>query len=52
MASWLDPATKQKHYFYYSQGEISVKNPSKAAIKKMKSVASKLGAKVQGDDGE
>jgi hypothetical protein len=52
MASWIDPKTKNKHYFYYSRGKVTVKNPSNSAIKKMKSVASKLGAKVQGDEGE
>ena len=52
MASWIDPKTKNKHYFYYSRGKITVKNPSDSAIKKMKFVASKLGAKVQGDEGE
>lgn len=52
MASWIDPKTNSKHYFYYSRGKVTVKNPSESAIKKMKAVASKLGAKVQGDEGE
>jgi hypothetical protein len=52
MASWVDPKTKNKHYFYYSRGKITVKNPPDIAINKMTSVASKLGANVQGDEGE
>lgn len=52
MASWIDPGTNQKHYFYYSRGKVIVKNPTESAIKKMKAVALKLGARVQGDEGE
>ncbi|WMW82037.1 hypothetical protein RF679_07050 [Undibacterium cyanobacteriorum] len=52
MASWIDPTTKEKHYFYYFRGEIIVKNPSENTIAKMKAVAKKLSARVQGDDGE
>jgi hypothetical protein len=52
MASWIDPTSKEKHYFFYSRGEIAVKNPSKNAIAKMKAIAKKLSARVQGDDGE
>ena len=52
MASWVDPQTRLKHYFYYSRGKITVKNPTDRVIAKMKAIASKLGAKVQGDEGE
>jgi hypothetical protein len=52
MASWVDPETNEKHYFYYRRGKISVKNPSESAIKKMKELASRLGAHVLGDEGE
>lgn len=52
MASWVDPKTNEKHYFYYWRGEILVKNPSESAIKKMKELASRLGAHVLGDEGE
>lgn len=52
MASWTDPETNEKHYFRYHRGEISVKNPSENAIKKMKELASRFGAQVLGDDGE
>ncbi|WP_332851981.1 hypothetical protein [Duganella sp. S19_KUP01_CR8] len=52
MASWVDPKTNEKYYFYYRRGEISVKNPSDSVIKKMKELASKFDAKVLGDEGE
>ncbi|KAB8048646.1 hypothetical protein GCN78_18040 [Janthinobacterium rivuli] len=52
MAAWIDPKTNDKHYFYYHRGEISVKNPSENAIKKMKELAVKLDAQVLGDEGE
>lgn len=52
MATWVDPTSKEKHYFYYFRGEITVKNPSKSAIAKMKAIAKKLSARVQGDEGE
>lgn len=52
MASWVDPKTNEKHYFYYWRGKISVKNPSESAIEKMKELASRLGAHVLGDEGE
>lgn len=52
MASWTDPKSNQKYYFYYSRGKITVKNPSENAIKKMKALASKIGAQVRGDEGE
>ena len=52
MASWVDPISKEKHYFNYTRGKITVKNPSKSAIVKMKTIASKLSARVQGDEGE
>lgn len=52
MASWTDPETDEKHYFRYHRGEISVKNPSDNAIKKMKELASRFGAQVLGDERE
>lgn len=51
-AVWVDPKTDKKHYFYFFNGEISVKNPTESAIFKMKEVAKKLDCKVQGDEGE
>ncbi|MYN18652.1 hypothetical protein GTP81_18035 [Rugamonas sp. FT107W] len=52
MASWTDPETNETHFFYYRRGEISVKNPSENAIKKMKELASRFEAQVVGDEGE
>ena len=37
---------------WYSEGNISTKNPSRAAIRKMYQVAEALSAVVQGDEGE
>ena len=39
-------------WFDWRSGEISVKNPDEPAISKMREIAQKLGARVQGDDGE
>ena len=39
-------------WFHYMNGQIVVKNPDKEIINKMIDIASVLGAKVQGDDGE
>lgn len=41
-AIWYDPRL----------GELSTKNPSDAAIEKLKRIATQLKARVQGDDGE
>lgn len=41
-----------KSWFYYNDGQIQVSGPNEAVIKKMKTVASALSAKVIGDDGE
>ncbi|WP_154668243.1 hypothetical protein [Pseudoduganella violaceinigra] len=52
MASWIDPNSNSKHYFYYSRGKVTVKNPSEDVINKMKALAAMLGARVVGDEGE
>lgn len=52
IATWMHPETKVPVYFYYEEGQIAVKNPDEIIIKKMKEIADKLKAKVQGDDGE
>jgi len=52
MAVWTDPKDKTECYFYYHEGEITVKNPGDRIIDKMKAVAQKLKAKVIGDEGE
>jgi hypothetical protein len=38
--------------FYWNDGQISLKNPSPAQIAKMVRLAERLGAHVQGDNGE
>ena len=39
-------------WFCHFSGRITVKNPDKAILAKMHQIASKLSAKVQGDEGE
>jgi hypothetical protein len=39
-------------WFLYSNGDVVVKNPDDEILRKMWSIAQKLSAKVQGDDGE
>jgi len=51
-AIWTDPKDKRECYFYYSDGEISVKDPDERILAKMQKVALKLKARVVGDDGE
>ncbi len=44
--------TDGARYFYYSTGEIFVKNPNKPALTKLIEIARRLDARVVGDDGE
>jgi len=39
-------------WFFYLDGDVRVKNPDKEILGKMFRIARKLGAKLQGDDGE
>ena len=41
-----------KAWFDHFDGRISVKNPTTETLQKMHAIASSLGAKVQGDEGE
>ena len=41
-----------KTTFDFLSGNITVRNPTSSAIEKMKHIAFKLGAKLQGDEGE
>jgi hypothetical protein len=41
-----------KAWFYYSDGQVQVKNPDREILGKMLRIAKQLAAKVQGDDGE
>ncbi len=38
--------------FWFIGGQVTAKNPDAATIAKMKTMAQKLGARLQGDDGE
>jgi hypothetical protein len=39
-------------WFHYSDGNVDVKNPDREILGKMLQIADRLGANVQGDDGE
>lgn len=55
-AVWINPRTKEGEdkviHFDFLSGNISVSSPSEAVIEKMRHIAFKLGAKVQGEEGE
>ena len=50
LAEWKD--NDNIFWFDYRNGEICVKDPSKKAIEKMKELAKKMEARVQGDECE
>jgi hypothetical protein len=52
MATWIGPSCYPQPWFDYFDGCIDTKNPDPPMIEKMLRIASELGAKVQGDDGE
>jgi hypothetical protein len=51
-AVWSRPSLDGHHWLIWSNGQISTKNPTDLLINKMVAISRKLGAKVQGDDGE
>jgi hypothetical protein len=51
-AVWSGKSTLQEPWLDWSRGQIQTKNPDDALIDKMVSIAGKLHAVVQGDDGE
>ena len=52
-AIWIDPVSgNDRGWFAWSDGEISTKNPDRAQLTKMLQIAERLGAQVQGDEGE
>jgi len=52
-AVWIGHSENDtKTTFDFLSGNITVKNPTPSAIEKMKHIAFKLGAKLQGDEGE
>jgi hypothetical protein len=51
-AIWSGPSTLGDPWLDWFDGRINTKNPDHALIDKMVEIAEKLGASVQGDDGE
>jgi hypothetical protein len=51
-ALWSGMCRYPDPWFQWWRGNISTKNPDRAVVNKMLQLASRLGAKVQGDDGE
>ena len=51
-AIWNGPSRYADPWFDWFDGNISTKNPDKPIVAKMIDIAGRLGAKVQGDDGE
>ena len=51
-AMWLRDYCNSEVCFEWIEGNVFLKNPTKAAIIKMEAIAGHLQAKVQGDDGE
>jgi hypothetical protein len=52
LTEWRRQPSGLSVWFSYFAGNLSVKNPDEACVAKMTQVAKKLGARVQGDDGE
>jgi hypothetical protein len=48
----LAGAWKGETLFWFHDGEVTCKNPDEAIIRKMVEIGARLGANVQGDDGE
>ncbi|QWV92377.1 hypothetical protein KP004_14330 [Geomonas oryzisoli] len=49
---WTGPSEYEEPWLDWREGEIYSKNPDEAMITKMLEIAGRLGAAVQGDDGE
>lgn len=52
LAEWLGHPEHKAIWFDFRRGNVVVKNPDAAMIAKMKQLALKLKARVQGDEGE
>jgi len=50
LAKWNNPTTHNVVWFNYHDGIIDISDPDESTIKKAKDIASKLKAKVQGDE--
>jgi hypothetical protein len=51
-ANWSGPSRYPDPWLDYFEGDVFAKNPDDPLIEKMVQIADRLGAKVQGDDGE
>jgi hypothetical protein len=51
-ALWSGKCSYPDPWFCWWRGNIQTKNPDKAIVTKMLQIATRLGARVQGDDGE
>ena len=51
-ALWSGSCRYPDPWFHWWRGNISTKNPDRAIVAKMIQLAERLGARVQGDDGE
>src|SRR5688500_5284834 len=51
-ARWSGPSRYPDPWLDWSEGNVNTKNPDSALLRKMVQLASRLGARVQGDDGE
>ena len=49
---WSGRSRYPEPWFHWWRGNVSTKNPDRAIIAKMLFLAARLGARVQGDDGE
>src|SRR5262245_12176702 len=52
LAEWTGHPEEETIWFDYRRGSIIVKDPDEITLEKIQEIAHKLGAKVQGDDGE
>lgn len=52
MARWLGPSTLTDPWLDWREGNVFTKNPDAALLAKCCGIAVRLGARVQGDDGE
>lgn len=51
-ANWSGSSIYESPWFDWYEGDIYTKHPDQAMLEKMLQIANKLGATVQGDDGE
>lgn len=52
IAKWKKPNSAEIIWFLYRRGEITVSNPDEVTMEKVRQIAKRVGARVQGDDGE